>query len=199
LHFVCNWLLCCTLDVIDFCVALYMSKWIYIYIYISAVHTPLKFQYKIQLEWNRNNPKETGKEQKKNTKGVPATSALADPLIPVGVTNRDQRPSFVPVSWPGTKGALAVPVGKPGQKACSVIVSESINYIKAQAEQQNSKNNSQITKPLCRQLPSSFTDYTLPSSSNRQCRYLVQKIPRTQVLARKSSVYSTPSILLLRG
>ena len=38
----------CTLYVIDFCVALYMSKWIYIY--IIAVHTPLKFQYKIQSE-----------------------------------------------------------------------------------------------------------------------------------------------------
>ena len=37
-------------------------------------------------------------------KGVPATWALAAPFVPVGVTNRDKRSSFVPVARPGTKG-----------------------------------------------------------------------------------------------
>jgi len=69
----------------------------------------------LNLKWNRNNPKETGKEKEKKgpsgPKRVPATLTLADP-----------GPHLSRLADPGPKGgpfcpALAVPVGKPGQKA----------------------------------------------------------------------------------
>ena len=53
--------------------------------------------------------------KKKTLKGAPAMWALEAPFVPVGVTNRDKRSSFVPVARPGTKGhPLLSRTGVPG-------------------------------------------------------------------------------------
>ena len=67
----------------------------------------------------------------------PAPTWLAHPFVPVGVTNRDKRSSFVPVARPGTKGhpllsLTGVPgwetgttgISQPGQINVFVVVTE---------------------------------------------------------------------------
>ena len=57
--------------------------------------------------------------------GAPATWALAAPFVPVGVTNRDKRSSFVPVATPGTKGhPLLSRTGVPGWETGTTAVSQ---------------------------------------------------------------------------
>ena len=51
--------------------------------------------------------------------------ALAAPFVPVGVTNRDKRSSFVPVATPGTKGhPLLSRIGVPGWETGTTAVSQ---------------------------------------------------------------------------
>ena len=57
-------------------------------------------------------------------KGAPATWALAAPFVPVGVTNRDKRSSFVPVARPRTKGHLLSWTGVPGWETGTTAVSQ---------------------------------------------------------------------------
>ena len=58
-------------------------------------------------------------------KGAPATWALAAPFVPVGVTNRDKRSSFVPVAISGTKGhPLLSRTGVPGWETGTTAVSQ---------------------------------------------------------------------------
>src|SRR6185312_10597319 len=58
-------------------------------------------------------------------KGAPAMWALAAPFVPVGVTNRDKRSSFVPVARPGTKGHhLLSRTGVPGWETGTAAVSQ---------------------------------------------------------------------------
>ena len=54
-------------------------------------------------------------------KGAPATLALAAPFVPVGVTNRDKKSSFVSVARPGTKPGQQG-VSQPGQINVFVVV-----------------------------------------------------------------------------
>ena len=63
------------------------------------------------------------KEPKRNTKkgGLPATSVLADPLDRFALPAGTKGPRLSQLPDPGQKGgpfcpALAVPIGKPGQK-----------------------------------------------------------------------------------
>ena len=47
------------------------------------------------------------------------------PFVPVGVTNRDKRSSFVPVATPGTKGhRLLSRTGVPGWETGTTAVSQ---------------------------------------------------------------------------
>ena len=59
------------------------------------------------------------------TKGCASHVALAAPFVPVGVTNRDKRFSFIPVARPGTKGhPLLSRTGVPGWEIGTTGVSQ---------------------------------------------------------------------------
>ena len=59
------------------------------------------------------------------TKGCASHVALAAPFVPVDVTNRDKRSSFVPVARPGTKEHLLLSrTGVPGWETGTTGVSQ---------------------------------------------------------------------------
>ena len=105
------------------------------YILVEIIHTEFQYISLIEMQkynWNRKRieKRKTWKKRpfvhQPGQKGAPATWALPAPFVPVGVTNRDKRSSFVPVARPGTKGhPLLSRTGVPGWETGTTAVSQS--------------------------------------------------------------------------
>ena len=78
----------------------YINEYLYTYILVEFI-LHLNSNTKVQLKWKKINQKKQKKEKKEGLwsrlvpRGLRASSAMAAPLVPVGVSNRDQRSSFV--------------------------------------------------------------------------------------------------------
>ena len=102
-----------------------MYIYIYVCILVEIIHT--EFQYITLIEMQKYNWNRKKIEKRKTWK--------KGPFVPVGVTNRDKKSSFVPVARPGTKWhpLLSRPdvfswetgttkISQPGQISLSVVV-----------------------------------------------------------------------------
>ena len=99
-------------------------------------------------------------------KGAPATWALAAPFVPVGVTNRDKRSSFVPVARPGTKRhPLLSRTGVPGWETGTTAVSQprQINFF-------CSSGPNFLTKASRKKQNKSYSSYIVRSAFLNTCR-----------------------------